>query len=119
MKKDVNVAASREEHSPLPWKVSTPWDHEWTACIEDADGNAVVWNSQKSTEPYNGIANPVDAAFIVKAVNCHDELVAALAELLGTLADGLESEEGNLESPGSAYDRTIIAKYSPLLEKAK
>lgn len=63
-------------HTPLPWKVS--WTAEYESCfktqIVPANGMEAVcyaWHPVKSICHDN-------AAFIVRAVNCHEELLQAL-----------------------------------------
>lgn len=75
-------------HSPLPWAVKrfAPGD-EWMVdpgrCdgVYDADGDPVI-----STD--SGVYSPnlVTADFIVRAVNCHDDLLAALKSTLDWLS---------------------------------
>jgi hypothetical protein len=58
-------------HTPLPWKY-VPWHvEEGPSAVRAPDGHLVTTT-----------ASDEDAAFIVKAVNAHDALVALLRECL-------------------------------------
>ena len=100
-----------EEHTPTPWVVGD-WRgqchikhrHGFEECVYDytlettgdsaccisLDGARILigWDEYGTV-----LKNPADAAFIVKAVNAHDRLVAALKRIstinhnLGTLSD--------------------------------
>ncbi len=75
-------------HSPLPWRFQ---DDDFPVSLLDRDGRFVVWEMNGSGEQRN-----VDAAFIVKAVNCHEELVAALSDLM--------------DGEGDVHDKVIAAR---------
>lgn len=75
------VTAALTNHSPLPWR--------WTPCeTEDGDPISGAQLVRSDSKPvwsvdcgdYLGLSD-ADAEFIVRAVNCHDELVAALKAL--------------------------------------
>lgn len=59
-------------HTPTPWKVNRP---------SSRVAHSIVSNDGKSTVCYGDIYID-DAAFIVRAANCHDELLAALEEVV-------------------------------------
>ena len=66
------MSAPDRAHSPLPWTLGDD------GLVRDVEGRA--------------IGDPVDSAFAVLAVNFHDQLVAALDELVEALrkiADGM------------------------------
>jgi hypothetical protein len=59
------------EHTRTPWIAVTPKPHG--AQITSEDGFISVISNSKDKE-----LDKINAKFIVKAVNCHDELVEAL-----------------------------------------
>jgi hypothetical protein len=69
------------KHTPLPWRFGDnvgkrpTWEY-----VEGQDGQAICLIGQTS----DGEAN---AAFIVRACNAHEDLVAALSELVELLED--------------------------------
>ena len=69
MSMDSRVNTREEEHSKLPWK----WD-AFSAC--DADGHMVLYYTTDDDGVHTHKEG--DKALIVKAVNCHDDLVTAL-----------------------------------------
>lgn len=98
-------------HSPLPWKVTNEpnWDHIDSHCgIDGADGLTVcdIYNSlgHDTTEGDRATAD-ANAALIVRAVNCHEELLAALKLARHWLAQTY-SEKG----PAMAEVNAAIAK---------
>lgn len=64
---------TKSKHSPLPWKFGN-----YGSDIVDANGNMVVccWQSQIAED------NFANAELVLRAVNCHDELVEACKRLL-------------------------------------
>lgn len=61
------------EHTPLPWAT----DNDDPVIIVNAEGSSL--GEITSGDPYIGRHEELaNAAFIVRAVNCHAELVAAL-----------------------------------------
>ena len=97
--------------SPLPWRV----DPQHRADIQTVDGRelAMLWNEEAvgmtliirgvmaAKDDADGAAN---AAFIVRAVNAHDRLVAALEEC----AESLSFARGRLGMSGHG-DRGKLA----------
>lgn len=63
---------SPAKHSPLPWK----------ALKVDAYGEVDIYNVDGPAKLIAGMCDPEDASLIVKSVNLHDELVAALEILV-------------------------------------
>lgn len=69
---------SEQKHSPTPWRVDYDSEkddfgvtHRWVDCIVSIPAKATVCGSDAELAD-------VDAEFIVRAVNCHDELVAEM-----------------------------------------
>lgn len=91
------------QHSPLPWvqdgcvveAFDAPFHHDIAATSKSA-----IWTSDESRAEAN-------AKFIVKACNCHDELLAALKDLLNATS-------GNPKTPPTGFEairaRAAIAK---------
>lgn len=71
---DSPAAASNKLIQPLPW-AACHWDHSDLAAVTDAQ-DVVVFSNVTHDE----------ADFIVRAVNCHDELLAAIKALVGELS---------------------------------
>ena len=64
-----------DKHTPTPWQTT---------------GDGLIWRgkpdeniAQVLARPYDGELNSANAAFIVRAVNSHQALVAALERMLG------------------------------------
>lgn len=80
MGSNLNAATQR---TPGPWVVKQLDANHW--CIFDANGMIVATNMRSEA----------NAAFIVKACNAHDELVAALRDADSVLArEGYVAESG-------------------------
>jgi hypothetical protein len=65
------------QHSPFPWSINRE------GRIDDADGEFVTFVSLQRGYVSSRKSDPIaeaNAAFIVRAVNAHDELVAALRD---------------------------------------
>lgn len=86
----------------------TPWVHDRQSdCILDNGGNVIVSPYESEHNIDNDTAN---AAFIVKAVNAHDDLVAALKALTGHKA----YYEGMMFSERAKMARDALAKAGAL-----
>lgn len=98
------------DHSPLPWKVETL---QVVASVDPEDG------ASQTFVVSGGIAvcqrvHPEDAAFIVRAVNCHAELVRCCEAELNVCRDKL------LAFPmGSDATQAKAAILEAILAKAK
>ncbi|QPF86979.1 hypothetical protein IC762_12065 [Bradyrhizobium genosp. L] len=101
------------EHTPTPWKWRNDFNH-----IQGAprDGE---WYGEAVTN-YGGLAKPrtlgvANAAFIVKAVNNHDDLVKALKlarariEYLGAACTDSKHFQANVETFLPALDEVLAA----------
>lgn len=66
-------------HTPTPWEFKEKDDEGRFVIIGERDGLDVTFVAD--TIGGLGDAEKANAAFIVKAVNCHDELLAALVNL--------------------------------------
>ena len=65
-----------QEHTPTPWTV-------WKLAPDSDELERSIVTTQSGDIEVTGIVNlDADAAFIVKAANCHDDLVRALEDLL-------------------------------------
>lgn len=100
------------EHSPLPWS-STPWentDHHEIA-IHAADG---TWVADCVVDQDNDRPDEIEAnaAFIIKAVNNHDVLVAALKrskEALDVAQAALDDpRDGNMMLEAYRHARDVL-----------
>lgn len=79
----------------------TPWEHDKQSdCILDGEGRVIVSSYESEHNLENDTAN---AAFIVKACNSHDDLVAALNSIAHTF---MENSQGGLSTlPAGEYQR--------------
>lgn len=91
------------EISPLPWsqvheECATGW---WFTRVKDARGEEIAklsWAPKpQDADGVIGTYREANAKFIVRAVNCHDELVAALKETRDACAAALR----------------VVAKFAP------
>lgn len=67
---------SKAQHTPTPWKV---FIEDYSVVIMSKEGDHVCDCNSSYEEDGENKAN---AELIVKAVNCHDELLAAFKEIL-------------------------------------
>ena len=69
------------EHTPLPWESTGPSD-VWPYANRGLGDIFGAWeNDHKIRHQVATMVRPGDAEFIVRAVNAHDELLAALEAL--------------------------------------
>jgi hypothetical protein len=74
MKTSVDKESLTTQHTPTPWNVNG-------LSIEDQNGDLIGFLNAG-----DGVATAhEDAAFIVRAVNCHEELIEALRSLFGAI----------------------------------
>ena len=86
-------------HSPLPWS----YEEREGALLDAHNAYVLTTDGDLPTSP-----DLPDAAFIVKAVNCHHELLSALTDLLNA-ADAIETRTFAFDAAaGKAY--RVIAK---------
>lgn len=92
------------EHSPLPWV----YDPATTGIenILDVNGGSILDGDEVPS-----LRNPADAAFIVRAVNCHDELVVVATDLLDVAEHSCHDHSENPDNqPLIRRARAILAK---------
>jgi hypothetical protein len=79
----------RAQHTPGPWGIERTNDTNWIGPLRTSgDGKvaAIVCSTDREGLRPDVLArNDADAAFIVRAVNAHDELVAALKRAVETI----------------------------------
>lgn len=95
--------STRMPHTPVPWAIDPDTDDRWS--IVDKPGGRWLSNGI-ATIDYTGGNAEANAAFIVKAVNAHDEMVEVLRKTLRVMsqrdncldcfADNLTGEHGAL-----------------------
>ena len=92
------------EHSKLPWSI----DDAKNYLFKDAEGSIVgeLWSPEEEEQD---IAN---AAFIVKAVNMHDELVSAIGKIDSIMRRNLTATNKLDKIAG------ILTDIDPVLAKA-
>jgi len=95
-----------DKHTPTPWKLSLPdGDSRFVASIQIGD---------KSLNDREQVLSNADAAFIVRAVNAHQELLDAAKEALEKLEliDQINFDETGEEMPSPETEqlRQAIAK---------
>lgn len=67
------AATNKLTHTPLPWRLGA-----FGVLIEAGDEAGRRFIAHCGTEPNSGDANVPNAAFIVRAVNCHADMLEAL-----------------------------------------
>jgi hypothetical protein len=94
------------EHTPTPWKVvKTPKQEGGNITqIYGGDGFEVVTRVRSAER-----STAKNAAFIVKAVNSHEELLEALKEIVQIELDQ-DPESRNVQDEALAQYQSIIAK---------
>ncbi len=92
------------EHSPLPWSLDIEGDDY---SVRDARTITLI----NDTSYYPSAPDREDAAFIVKAVNMHQELVAALRLALPWVSPPLDDRD--MSASGVAH-RAIVAALAKL-----
>lgn len=80
---------TKQEHTPTPWNV-TKDSHP------DMEGS--IWIDSKTIEKPALCFNEADAAFIVRAVNSHEELLEACKEIVRYM-------KNETDNPEAVYDR--------------
>ena len=72
---------AKMKHTPVPWKV----DEQYKADVQTADGKLEICTTSKSVLLEGNTPSRAEtlanAAFIVRACNCHDELLAAFKKI--------------------------------------
>jgi hypothetical protein len=94
------------EHSKLPWRADGPDDFGDYNILNDDDSLAIA-AVVSNMRPAECVA--ANAAFIVRAVNCHAELVEALEAIVNSDMALREEDEGRT-SPELERARAVIAK---------
>lgn len=97
---------TKPQHTP------TPWDTKPTA----GDHQQIIWDDSGKTIALV-YTDASDAAFIVRACNAHDELVAALATL-HEVANGMEPDRTMSNRDWAELD-AAITKAHLVLEQVK
>ena len=100
------------EHTPLPWKKCGGATPQYMA-IHSVDGYIVFGMADGMIDRENGhpiltpdfVTQANNAAFIVRACNCHDDLLAACEAALETIAGGSYHN-----APSAEMLRQAIAK---------
>jgi hypothetical protein len=75
---------SAPKHTPLPWHADGPEVMGLDSNGDFGEHVATAWNAPGGPEPEGAVAN---AALIVRAVNAHSDLLAAVEALLSQLND--------------------------------
>ena len=77
---------SKAQHTPTPWKI---WDMS-SRDIEDSNGNLISTAYPDEKDPsYTSEIAKANAAYIVRSVNSHEELIKALkAQMSWRMRDG-------------------------------
>jgi hypothetical protein len=102
---------SEPKHTPLPWYADGPE-------VLGIDGNgdfgyhvATAWNSPGGPEPDEAHAN---AELIVRAVNAHADLLAALESLLGEYeslwSEATDDQHGEPNAPAYEQAKAAVTK---------
>lgn len=100
----------KKEHSPTPWRVDDDTH------IQDSIGEYILSETERPDER-GETYTAEDAAFIVKAVNCHDELVEAVEECVR--AEEYRRKKMLDNAPASDYSDARIKRLKAAIAKAK
>lgn len=109
VKRDLSEAKPKVEHTPTPWLVDTLDKTGYMRIVQDDKRFFEV----KDLNPLVGlIGNSNDAAFIVRAVNAHEELLQAAKNACNVLAGLITGDlkEIRADSPALQQLRSVIAK---------
>lgn len=106
-----------QKHTPTPWKIDTALDGK-PIIFADADGGHVVCQMayERGENDYGAFTNhEINAEFIVRACNSHDDLVAALEQInvlacYGSETDTKSMDECMLEIGTAAREALAKAK---------
>ena len=79
----------KTEHTPTPWKIDDNNSLPLGVIADNADGDGIAEIGKRNSE------NLANASFIVRAVNSHDALVAAVATAHELLTDSLRASADN------------------------
>jgi hypothetical protein len=81
------MSETREaKHTPTPWQISVDEDgkRRWIYAVNaPEDGGDIICDPPECSVGEKSIERwPVNAEFIIRAVNCYDELVSALRHII-------------------------------------
>lgn len=106
---------TQSKHTPTPFcHVGASYinanNKKWETALLFSDG---TYGAVEGSEPRQGYVDEGNshekAAFIVKAVNCHDELVRALASLLLVLPNEIQGHiSGHIRAAGVALENAGV-----------
>jgi hypothetical protein len=78
-----SVLSENMKHTPAPWEArGEKGNYEWNVVAPDDDDLSEPWHIAECHDGAKGCSAEANARFIVRAVNAHDDLVAALRCLL-------------------------------------
>ncbi len=103
-------------HTPLPWRVATNARNLSSVSIQAAGGVRICALRYNWRVDHSWQEADANAVLIVRAANCHDDLVAAL-ELLLPVAQNFEKQAG--KSISSRRGGPVFEKARAALAKAK
>lgn len=110
------------QHTPTPWivkKVRTQVGYCFNVgpqhIVDDTHGGACLYDDSTSFNPHAEGEQEANAAFIVTACNCHDELVAALRDA----HDLLGQYKGHARYKRSREYCTTMTAIESILAKAE
>jgi hypothetical protein len=105
-----------EKHTPTPWRVFTSKDGRYLGVGEET-GDGILANGYGMwRDGDEAIAN---AALIVRAVNSHAELVAALESAVDLLEQARREANYDLDPYETDESKTTIGKFRSVLARAK
>lgn len=98
------------KHTPTPWNVEKITGNKETIFWLQANGSN-IFTSANSATIYAG-EDEANAAFIVRAVNSHDEMIASLKDILSRFKSCIADGNGELsgDAPAIKTAETLIAK---------
>lgn len=109
---------TQSQHTPTPWETYTgDGGTEHIAHEVDSHTLSIAEITQGMFAEQSKEVRKTNAAFIVRAVNCHDEFLTAIKEALCWLDPDCKLDGENKTEDKSDRENMIIALYE-VLEKA-
>lgn len=98
------------EPTPRPWKWWTSNSWRRLTGADGKDGDVLSPTVNRFDGHPDLVISEADAAHIVKCVNCHDELVAALEELVDFMSDGEKNLAGDLDLIDGRQHKALLRR---------
>lgn len=114
-----------KKHTPTPWECDSKISNhdsgpfiDWVIYSSDPKEDGAIVDTFNAQYLHDEEQRAADAAFIVRAVNCHEDLVLELEKTLDNAVYMLAIDNIN-GTVGKAVQRNNITRLQNLLAKAK